>query len=293
MTRFRDAQIILLRGGLGNQLFQIAMGLAIEREFKKKILFSDLMLYETPFSRKLHRENWASFLGLKLHKNECRVLRLFRRLIFSAIHVLSHRKRHRVEVGEFILSSPHSEPASGIGLTHRWLDLPAIQLGEEDQAYLQVRKLLDQQSDVRVSKLADSLGPFVAIHLRVGDYVQLKDIYGEISPRYLANALSLIRSEFGINPPVVLFCENKLQLSSQALFALGDYRLAGDFLNSDWQEFNLLRKGAAIVGCNSSFSWWAAKTSDARLIVFPDELKGPPLLLPQNYHASNWKKVAD
>jgi len=284
-------QIILLRGGLGNQLFQIAMGLAIEKDFNRKISFSDLMLYQSPFSRKLHRQNWASFLGLNVRKTKFGVFQLLRRLIFSAIHSLSVQKQQRIEVGKYLLSSPQSEPTPGIRFTQRWLDLPAISLAEDHPAYLHVAKLLDQRSDGRVGELADSLGTFVAVHLRVGDYIQLKDIYGEITPRYLENALSLVRRETAINTPVVLFCEDKSQLSSEVLLALGDYRLAGDYLNSDWEEFQLLKRGTAIVGCNSSFSWWAAKTSDALTIVFPEELKGPPLLLPQNSHASNWKRV--
>lgn len=293
MKKIRTDQIILLRGGLGNQLFQIAMGFAIEREFKRKVFFSDLMLSRSLFSRELHRKNWACHLGLRLHESERRVLRILRRLSFSALNYISHRKRGHLEVGNYILNSPQSEPLFGLGRTHRWLDIPSVQLHEEDAAYLKVIELLDKHSDTNVRNLADQLGPFVAIHIRVGDYIQLQDVYGELSPSYLQSALDIIRKESEIDQQVVLFCEDQSQLTEEILVTLGEVQLAGDYLDSDWDEFQLLRKAGAIVGCNSSFSWWAAKSSSASTIIFPEELKGPPLLLPQQVHASNWKRVAN
>lgn len=286
-------QIILLRGGLGNQLFQIAMGFTLEREFKKKVLFSDLMLSKSVFSRELHRQNWASQLGLRMHKTERGVVRILRRLVFSAFNYISHRKRGHLEVGNYILASPQSEPLLTLRRTHKWLDIPSVQLPEEDAAYRQVIRLLDQHSGKHVKKVAAQFGPFVAVHIRVGDYLQLQDVYGEVSSSYLRSALAIIERESGFNRPVLLFCEDKSQLAQETLTTLGEAQLAGDFVESDFDEFQLLRRAGAIVGCNSSFSWWAAKSSRASTIIFPEELKGPPLLLPQQVHATNWKRVAN
>lgn len=283
---------IVLRGGLGNQLFQLALGISLAKANNTKVLFSEMML-GSAFRETPPRANWAAFLALKTHVETNRTREIFLRLLFSASFLIANKFSRQMQLGTFLLSSPHGWRGQVSELNFTWLDIPSFHPSEQDEVYKAMTSLLDSRRPNSVNEVADNLGDFIGIHIRVGDYVALKDTYGSISSSFVSEALSVARESTKPGAPLILFCENPEQLASDVIMALGDYKLASDLTSSDWEEFQLLRAATTLIGCNSSFSWWAAKTSEAASVIFPRELLGPQFDLPQYHHDPGWLRVAN
>ena len=118
-------------------------------------------------------------------------------------------------------------------------------------------------------KIEQELSQFVGVHLRFGDYTELKHVYTSLTKHYYRRAMSKFP-----NARFMVFSDDL----NQAKALLGDYKKAQISYysgNSDLDDFFGLTSCYGHIIGNSSFSWWAAYLSQNRsnssaLVVYPN-----------------------
>ena len=288
-----------LRGGMGNQLFQVAHGLGLAEAYGAELVIDDgwfrgrRLAFETPRACCLpwfaidarlasRSERWGltlADLALKLQK------RLRWRLLSIHFEGLP-------------LSAERLQRARAVVVHGSWqvYGLMASQ-----------RPLLQEQFQVRPGLLSPTTLSWletiartpdsVFVHVRRGDYVsdrRTAQAHGVCPPAYYARALNVLRQRRG-DAPLYLFsddldwAQNHLPLQGWSVTALDASRWERPEL-VDLAEFELMRRCRHGVLANSSFSWWAAFLAEAPGAVIiapkqwfswgaPQALYGPDWLL--------------
>jgi hypothetical protein len=272
---------ILLRGGLGNQLFQVLMGLEIERRFGEKVLFSDLMLRDGLISdHTLKWPNYTRALGLA-QKEMGKYSGAALRLLASVVNRLEFEEKSLFG----LLSSRHEMNLQPAKCQARWLDTPgsSSEIDEVDVRSLRTF-ILDNFPSIE-SPPTD----FFALHLRLGDFEVLSDTYGELMSVYLPGVGKYLDSLSGSFTRVILFSDEPLR-AKEALRGSyhGEVDLASSFCSTTEEEFRLMMDAKAIAISNSTFSWWAARLGSAVSVLYPEPFRGPQLRLPQYRIPTGW-----
>jgi hypothetical protein len=133
----------------------------------------------------------------------------------------------------------------------------------------------------------------VAIHVRWGDYLNLKHVFGTVSADYFRRALALVTDAVG-DRPVWLFSDDPVGAAGYLRGKVSIARVVEPPTSSTALENLLLLSAASGLACaNSSFSWWAAYLADgARVVVFPRPLfaeGGPPE--PKDWLKADWIQI--
>ena len=129
---------------------------------------------------------------------------------------------------------------------------------------------------------------WLAIHVRRHDYVLLSKTFGLTSEGYFIGALNYIENIFpGVKK--VVFSDDITE--ARKLLPECDLYIGKEELPSAVETLILMSKSSAIIGSNSSFSWWAAFLSEApdHCKIFPepwfrDESIDTVDLVPPSWH---------
>lgn len=282
--------VVFLRGGLGNQLFQIQAGLGLIQS-GKRVAFSDIFLKSRPVRGTYLRENYAQRLGLNQHRLSW-LASLLLRLTLSLIYLESRFLRKPIKFFRILLSSHNVVDLKTLA-AFKFLDIPGLPNSHQEPTIQQIRSLLESKRHRRVEgQLPDS---FIAVHIRLGDYTQLAGTYGRACYHYFREAIRLAQQHLRGGQPrtVVLFSDSPELIDidllegneSQEIIVASNLRLGV------LEELYALSEGDAIVCSNSSFSWWAAALSEAKLVYIPVPFEGPNLELPVYFQPSHWHEV--
>jgi hypothetical protein len=253
-----DVKVILLTGGLGNQIFQYAFGLYLESEYQLKVKYS----FHNTTSKKADKRSYA--LNHLYDVDECsselldRInnIKIFRFLIFKFtwfakwfgvitepnFKELSHDREVLNNYKYFI----------GYWQDSLYLNNNLEKLKTFKKSNLIFNKIKDE---VFASKME-----YVAIHLRRGDYLKLSGLYNIIGNDYYMKALTEIYS-YTNNPKLLLFTEDvkeARQFAKELPFKLEIVKY-NDL--SDIDEFRLMTECDHYITANSTFSFLAAKLS--------------------------------
>jgi hypothetical protein len=271
---------VRLIGGLGNQLFQVAAGLAIELKLGVSPKFDASWFAEKPTAdtgRSLEVQHLVSSKSLRSYP------RVLTRLAYSTRNPLLVRER----------GPEHDVIASAELDRHSWLD-----------GYYQFSKYPTLVADdlvPRIKRHMDSLQPVssmrdLAVHVRLGDYYEnpvTRAHHGLLEPSYFARALQCINAdEFErvlvfTDSPAVLMREYATVLPSSVVIAK---------TGGAWETLAAIAKCGGIVTSNSSLSWWAAFVacyySHGIPVVLPAPWLGTPGPADSNLSHPGWKTLA-
>lgn len=262
-----DAESITVEliGGLGNQLFQYATGLA-QAERLGCPLDLDITYFEMSDKRTLALESFHHS-GRSLtftQKPKGKLIARLQNRTGSTIREASYKYDPRVAV---IGVGTRLE-----GYFQSWRYFSEI----ADPLRGQIRNL--RSPSVWYQKMLAELSEeaWVGVHIRRGDYTtaQYRDTFGPVSLQYIARGLDLVRRVCG---PVktVVFTDDPVNVRRE-LLAAGMGGLAENVIEpppdaDPLESMLLLSRATHLVLSNSSFSWWAAFLGDAqdRLVVAP------------------------
>ena len=271
---------LILRGGLGNQIFQFAAALAIlEKDFsiwtstgepRKTQDEVDLAHFTLPINLSLDVGpnnritkkllSWSLVLGMKSEKSK-----KFRFLV-AILNAL-------VNIYFLILTRTQTKLVSGIGVG--FFDLKKRNANSILNGYFQadfwanninVNKVLH---DLRLKSPSEEflnwielikLEKPIIVHVRLGDY-RNEDGIGILSPNYFQRALNNPVLE-DISKNVWVFTDEPSSIDVRD-YVPSMYRtmLFEDISLSPSETLELMRHGLAYVISNSTFSWWAAYLS--------------------------------
>lgn len=302
---------VVLNGGLGNQLFQLAAVLAndstrdisidlslgtLRSGGKTPDLTSEL---QVPIKYELHREKKLLFIKQKL-ANKVLVLgertkmfeviklefylRLLEYLLFCTngryIKVVTPRRMLKYSSGKYM----HDCLLIGYFQTSQWASLPHV------YAKMSKIRLTNPNQTREVQKFCKDNDLTTGVHFRLGDYA-LEPSLGILPISYYVKAL---KGALKNNTNLIVFSDSPEQVVKHLKRIIkSPYKLAPSSFTAA-QTLELMRNCENFVLANSSLSWWGAylgytrKRSKKIICPYPwfRELPFDPNLLP-----STWDKV--
>jgi len=269
---------VLLKGGLGNQLFQIAAGLhsskgepiEIFSDFtlpRKTKGLADALYFEWPQqvyinhakSNKLERKSLALSLNQALTIKPTIVKKLsiqFVKLLTDFVFTLKFKERTNILSGEgvgfcTINLKPKRNLLNGYFQGHQFPSHPAVSTLIKEIKLQEVSESLNWWIEK-----AKAENP-VIVHLRLGDYKYEGGI-GVLPPSYFEKALKNVDLRES-SKNIWIFTDEvesvRNYISPPATFSV---RIIGENGLNPAETLELMRYGSAYVIANSTFSWWAA-----------------------------------
>jgi hypothetical protein len=289
---------VFLRGGLGNQLFQYASGLAIAYKWEKKLIIREDLLprFEDSIGG---ISRWPNQISLFRHSGEVRSdnhqpegktnlfgkVMAFQRIIGDVTPQINRIFGiHASEKRKLDTSLSRLQRTRVINSYMSSLDLVNV---VRHQLAVEVSQIYHASSHYRELFLeAKSLRPTI-IHLRLGDYQGLKGIFGELSPSYFEDALLDSRES-----PRWLFTQDSKDIPESLLASIRPNKIIdGKIVNSSLENLSLMALGEHFVASNSTLSWWACVLSLPETSIVVPFLPGKVNNFPESLCLPNWRSI--
>jgi hypothetical protein len=261
-------------GGLGNQLFIYSLGYALSSRLGCE-LYIDRSWFATQALRNYELTTFAS-VGIELPERrwETGVIRLRKQSLLASISRKFGRftgttlREEGFGFDERILSAGPGVRLEGYFQSHNYFSSAQESLRQQMRAISQPSVWYSQTKE-----RLDSVGPWVAVHVRRGDYLNpgTRDFHGIVEKQYYLAALEIVNQIVPGLVPIVF--SDEPALASQML--ADDFPAAIFIENSTSSKpietINLMARSQAVVMANSSFSWWGGwlGDSDSRPVVGP------------------------
>jgi len=284
-----------LKGGLGNQLFQIfaTIACAIENHHTFRFLNVETLGAGTTTIRPTY---WTSILSnLRIFlMNELPItsLQLVKEPQFSYTPIVlppSSTSNDNIMLCGYYQSDKYFKP-------HYSTICRLLSLSKKREKWL-----------ISVGKTMDDFQNTIGLHFRIGDYKQLTQCYPLAPVEYYMDALRslLYNIKNNLNNPDVLipiyyFCEDAdveevnahiTQLSMtfpEAVFIRGS--------GTDWEQLLWLSCCNHTIIANSTFSWWAAYFNpwDNKRVYYPSQWFGPAMnhCTTHDLFPADWIKIS-
>lgn len=151
-------------------------------------------------------------------------------------------------------------------------------LGNIPDQYVQGEKFFAEHKDVIKAKFSEGIGRIdkVALHVRRGDYLNQSFHTNLSETDYYERAIAL----FPEDTQFLVFCQDNQDYRQDREDQKWCYEYLKPLLGTrfemqsvyfkEHEDFNAMASCRAIIGANSSFSWWAAYLGDPdKMVVMP------------------------
>jgi hypothetical protein len=270
---------VFLRGGLGNQLFQYSTGLYLAENFEKElVLRTDLLPISKDEVGGISRwpEQISGFRHSGTLKNKTNQpensTNLFAKSM-QAMRMLGDLSPSLTTRFNWLASETKyrlPDRFERITLINSYSSFKDFALEKRSKLREQLSSLVDP-SAMFLSNLAElkERNPMI-VHVRRGDYIRLESIYGNLNSQYYSDAVEILREQ-GSTQRTWIFTDSPDELPKHLVQCLEAERVIGPKeIPSPLETLVLMSKGSAIVGSNSTFSWWAGLISqDGNPLVAP------------------------
>lgn len=249
---------MFLQGGLGNQLFGWAAGLAYSKKLELPLVLNSSQLYQWGFQL-----NEFDISNYTLVETPQEFRRVAQRLspITRALKSKTYYEKEFTFNQEF-LNQSHWRNLHGYFQSWKYFEhlFPEIKATLTKDDVTRSKTYRELQSQFQTCN-------YIAVHVRRGDYVGLQSYHGLIGPEYYKKAISLAENQLHTSRLVVF--SDDVDAASEII---GDAELYVDStkLKSSVETLLLMSQAKSIIGANSSFSLWAGYLSDeANFNVYP------------------------
>ena len=258
---------VFLRGGLGNQLFQYATGLAYSIENQSKLVIRPDLLPEVE-DKISGVSRWPNQISSFEHSGE---LRNYRPQPTNSTNAFGKSMQMMRMLGDLSPSiteklgwltgenSNHKPFSSrGIRVVNSYSANKVLAWGIRERLADEIGRVVAPSPRFEALKSEMIAKRPIVAHLRQGDYLNLKGTYGELSASYFQGAVKILRGSQE-DGPIWLFTDGSKGLSPHLLEALEPCRVIGpNEPLSPLETLSLMSTGGSFIASNSSFSWWAA-----------------------------------
>ncbi|MBO4922846.1 MAG: alpha-1,2-fucosyltransferase [Bacteroidales bacterium] len=296
--------IVRLEGGLGNQLFQYAHALKLQKHYGGIVIFD-----QHAYTKKQIRS--CSLKNYKLNDITRFNLSIFDRAIvfFSIVFTRFVNKKGLISTIE------RYQKFSRYGFFYQYQVRAFESLTPSDTYYKYIVGnwlsgvfFKDAEADVRKAlvcriKLSDKCSfmaeqirssESVCVHIRLGDYLapQWKDKLYVCTPQYYQQAIKQIKERVE-NPHFYVFSNRHKDFEMIVNeYGLGDVTYV-DMGNSDVEDMELMRLCKHFIMSNSTYSWWAQYLSDNpnKVVIAPDHFNNYPEWDMTDIYLDNWINI--
>lgn len=273
-------------GGLGNQMYNYAMGYALAKKYSEEMIL-DISAYKyspRPFvldSMKLSypcKSIFAPLANNKLGRMFARAIRIAYTNRYGVCKWIKEQESSRNKYFDYDFSHRSSLYIEGYWQNYRYFDDYREELWDE---FAPKDDILSVECNELMSRIGSEES--VAIHIRRGDY----EAAWCIGDDYYSKALSLISERVSL-AKYYIFCEDLdvaneyIKLLPNATYVTKKYQL------NDIEEFFVMSACKHQIIANSTYSWWAAYLNRNRrkCVVAPVTMQWG-----KEYYPLDWKIV--
>ncbi len=297
----RDLITVLIKGGLGNQLFQFASAYSLSRKIKSPILIDDLLLHNFNNSSLVSfREN-----ELKHFISDLQFVERDNNLINKFVRKFNN---YECLIGDMF---PELLLRFGKFSNEFKIDLNAFQRIDfpikinsycnHPDLFNEFRfEIVNTISNLKIKsewfeKISKEIieNKPIGIHVRLGDYRNLEKIYGKLDQSYFKSSLELIKRINGDKPVWLFSDEPNLAFSILGNFFEIDRVINNEESKNSLEHLLALSMCDSLICSNSTFSWWAGYILSTQrpnnLVIFPRPMfisSQPPE--PHNWLPKEW-----
>lgn len=259
--------IVKIKGGLGNQMFQYALGRRLSLDWSDEVLFDFSWFDSLDKSETVRKNEISDFNVVMKRASENDILKVkpsfFSRMI-SKIKI-RFNKNYFFTFHPSLLKKRKNIFLDGYFQSYKYFD----SIRQELLASFVLKNGLSGEV-LKMKHAIETSGESVAVHVRRGDYVSsYQNWHGLCSVEYYQKAFSLIKKE---HPHVVVFvfsddiewAKVHLTFDSSVIFVSQPHF-------SPAEELFLMSLCKHHIIANSTFSWWAAwlNKNDKKIVVTP------------------------
>ncbi|WP_316797818.1 alpha-1,2-fucosyltransferase [Pedobacter frigidisoli] len=273
--------VVKLKGGLGNQMFQYAVG--------KRLAKNSKLLFDT------------DFYSINSISNEYFTARKFSLFIFKNIKIKIAKGLIKYLVKEAILPKTRKFIQSD---ENELIDLKKLNFSNayldgyfQNETYfkgIREQLLIDfefpevQESNIILYNkiLADNSS--VAIHVRRGDYLKpmVESFHGVLSITYYQQAIEKIKTSIK-QPHFYIFSDDPDWCRKEFQSLKIHFTVVSNSQSMDWEDMKMMSKCKHNIIANSSYSWWAAwlNINEDKMIIAPNNwfLSAPIEIIPDKW----------
>lgn len=264
-------------GGLGNQMFQYALGrrLSLLRKTEVKVnvsFLNDKSLNHT--LRKLELDVFAGdipiatqteldkFLTIQQSKSK-KYIRHMLPFVFPYYSITESTHEYNKE----ILNSAKNSLLTGYWQTEKYF-LPIQDTIKKDFTF---KKPLEGLNKAHAIEMAKSNS--VSMHIRRGDYIhkpETRQFHGNCTPEYYAAALQSIKAKVG-DVHLYIFSDDIAWVKSNMQFDVPANYIENNTGEDSYIDMQLMSLCKHNIIANSSFSWWGAwlNNNPGKIVVAP------------------------
>ena len=270
---------VLLQGGLGNQLFQVAAGTFLKENLGEKVIFDATLLTRIPKKIRL-RDVEVQWL---IENSD------FKKQTVTTLGSLFLEKHSRnlilkeKDLNDQILERLTKKTKILNGYFHNYEYV--------EKSWTQLRsKILDKIN--QNSRKDNSNSKYIAIHFRGGDYLRnelTRQTHGVTGLNYFTKGVKKLTEE--LNTDKLVFITDSPEFIKEKIDIFKNLRTSIVSSENIYEDLALIANSSGVVMSNSTFSWWgafiASKISGARIIAptpwFTGLIEEPQYLIPNHW----------
>lgn len=256
-------EIVKLKGGLGNQMFQYAFFLSLKKHHPLRLFLIDnnealqcihgIMIDEVFDVKMKKKSKWFIFF----HNNLPFILRKANHIV--QINDLQYNKKYFSERGLITIYD-------GYWQSEKYF----IQIADKILYSFRFNEKKMNEQTLDLAKKIKS-GNYASVHIRRGDYIPLADYHGLCSEEYYQNAMHTIREKY---PNIVfVFFSDDIEWVQKHLKEEGAIYVDWNKGKDCWQDMYLMSCCKHNIVANSSFSWWGAwlNRNPRKVVIAPSQ----------------------
>lgn len=269
-----------LNGGLGNQMFQYALGRVISK-LNNSELYLDLSLYKNQHELNTIR-NFELSIFPNIKSTEISLL---------ILNKFTKSNKLKLLLNHFLKLDLKAYPSNWIRENNHQFHPEILKLRgdylldgywQTEKYFKKYRKLIlnDFSFPKKISKRNKDIinlikdKEAVSIHIRRGDYVSNKltnSYHGVCSPNYYKKAILLIKNKIK-KPSFIIFSDNINWCKKNLLVPKKSLFIDHNTEKKSFEDMRLMSLCKHNIIANSSFSWWGAwlNQNKNKIIIAPD-----------------------
>lgn len=273
-----NAVIVRLIGGIGNQMFQYAAGLALAQQLEKPLLL-DTSNFEATGSRPYELDNLK--ITATPAQESSRPTGEHSSFISRFIQLSKSKRFYRERIaGDTFYKEPHAhfDPAfrelagnqiylRGFFQSARYFEGISDTIRREFQMRDELSELGRKWANT-ISGAPNS----VSLHVRRGDYLsaQAAQVYTSLDLSYYRRAIALLKKIVSPDLNVFVFSDDP-DFVRTAFAGEDNFHFVEASSDASWEDMFLMAKCQHNVIANSSYSWWGAWMNDnpAKTVIAP------------------------
>lgn len=259
-----------LKGGLGNQMFQYATGLAVatlkKEELKLDVTGYDDLRYVNANTPRQYRLFPFNISGDIATAEEVKERKYPFGGISKAFHFFQHRilKQHYLDYDQSFLRGAHKYVEGYFQSEKNFFDIrdkirKEFTIKKESEIFLLEKSKIDKDKSA-------------SVHIRRGDYVsdfKTNIAHGVCSREYYERAIALVRTK--IENPTFYFFSDDIEWVKKEFGERPEFKYVSNPGLEDCEELMLMASCAHNIIANSSFSWWGAylNQNPSKIVIAP------------------------